>query len=232
MDPPPVRQTPPPPVPRGIGCFAKGCLTLVVIVVVLGIVMIGGGLFVVNRGINMFTANAPVQIQMRSATPTELQLAKAKLDSLRSAIRNRAETTIEFTADDINALLQNEPEFRGARNHARVGIANSIVSLDLSAPLDSAQWSRLKRRWFNGNIQFGFSYVDDNFNFDVRSAEANGYQFPRVLLGTEFMQSFNRSFNDSFRRESARHRDATDLWRNIRMATVQNDKLVVTTRAL
>jgi hypothetical protein len=230
MDPPPVRQTPPPPVPRGIGCFAKGCLTLVVIVVVLGIVMIGGGLFVVNRGINMFTANAPVQIQMRSATPTELQLAKAKLDSLRSAIRNRAETTIEFTADDINALLQNEPEFRGARNHSRVGIADSIVSLDLSAPLDSAQWSRLKRRWFNGNIQFGFSYVDDNFNFDVRSAEVNGYQFPRVLL--ELMQSFNRSLNDSFRRESARHGDATDLWRNIRMATVQNDKLVVTTRAL
>ena len=230
MDPPPVRQTPPPPVPRGIGCFAKGCLTLVVIVVVLGIVMIGGGLFVVNRGINMFTANAPVQIQMRSATPTELQLAKAKLDSLRSAIRNRAETTIEFTADDINALLQNEPEFRGARNHSRVGIADSIVSLDLSAPLDSAQWSRLKRRWFNGNIQFGFSYVDDNFNFDVRSAEANGYQFPRVLL--KLMQSFNRSLNDSFRRESARHGDATDLWRNIRMATVQNDKLVVTTRAL
>ncbi|HET7227927.1 MAG TPA: hypothetical protein VFJ55_04740, partial [Chthoniobacterales bacterium] len=81
-------------------------------------------------------------------------------------------------------------------------------------------------------IQFGFSYVDDNFNFDVRSAEANGYQFPRVLLSAEFMQSFNRSFNDSFRRESARRSDARDLWRNIRMATVQNDRLIVTTRAL
>jgi len=138
----------------------------------------------------------------------------------------------EFTADDINALLQNEPEFHEARNHARVAIANSIVSLDVSAPLHSAQWSRLKGRWFNGNIQFGFSYVDDNFNFDVRSAEANGYQFPRALLSGELMQSFNRSFNDSFRRESARRGDASDLWRHIRMATVQNDKLIVTTGAL
>lgn len=215
-----------------MGCFAKGCLTVVVVVLVLGIVLIGGGLFVVNRGINLFTATAPAQIQTRPATPTELQLAKAKLDSLRSAIRNRVETTIEFTADDVNALLQNEPEFRGARNHARVAMANSIVSLDLSAPLDSAKWSRLKGRWFNGSIQFGFSYVDDNFNFDVRSAEANGYQFPRALLTSDFMQSFNRSFNDSFRRESARRGDASDLWRNIRMATVQNDKLIVTTRAM
>jgi len=215
-----------------MGCFAKGCLTLVVVAVVLSVVLIGGVLFVVNRGINMFTATAPVQIQIRPATPAELQLAKAKLDSLRSAIRNRVETTIEFTADDVNALLQNEPEFRGTRNHARVAIANSIVSLELSAPLDSAQWSRLKRRWFNGKIQFGFSYVDDNFDFEVRSAEANGYQFPRVLLSAEVMQSFNRSFNDSFRRESARRGDANDLWRHIRMATVQNDKLIVTTRAL
>ena len=231
MDPPPITQAPPP-VPSGMGCFAKGCLTLIVVVVVLGIALIGGGLFVVNHSINMFTATVPAQIQTRPATPAELQLAKAKLDSLRSAIRNRVETTIEFTADDVNALLQNEPEFRGARNHARVAFANSIVSLDVSAPLNSARWSRLKRRWFNGNIQFGFSYVDDNFNFDVRSAEASGYQFPRVLLSSEVMQSFNRSFNDSFRRESARHGDASDLWRHISMATVQNDKLIVTTRAL
>ena len=232
MDAPPIRSAPPPPVPSGMGCFAKGCLTLVIVVCVLGIVLIGGGLFVVNRGINMFTATAPAEIQTRPATPTELQLAKAKLDSLRGAIKNRVETTIEFTADDVNALLQNEPEFRGARNHARVAIANSIVSLDVSAPLDSSQWSRLKGRWFNGNIQFGFSYVDDNFNFDVRSAEANGYPFPRALLSAEFMQSFNRSFNDNFRRESAKRGDANDLWRHIRMATVQNDKLMVTTRAL
>jgi hypothetical protein len=235
MDPPPIRQAPPP-VPRGMGCFAKGCLSLIVILVFLGMVLIGGGLFLINRGINTFTATAPAQIQTRPARPAELQMAKAKLDSLRSAIRNRVETTIEFTADDVNALLQNEPEFRGARNRARVMISNSIVSLDFSAPLNSARrtrlLSRLQGRWFNGTIQFGFSYVDDNFNFDVRSAEANGYQFPRVLLSAEFMQSFNRSFNDSFRRESARRGDASELWRHVRMATVQNDKLIVTTRAL
>ena len=231
MDAPPVMQAPPP-VPTGMGCFAKGCLTLVIAAAVLGVVLVVGAFFVVNRGINMFTATAPTQIQTRPATPTELQLAKAKLDSLRSAIRNRVETTIEFTADDVNALLQNEPEFRDARNHARVAIANSIVSLDVSAPLSSAQWNRLKGRWFNGNIQFGFSYVDDNFKFDVHSAEANGYQFPRALLTAEFMQSFNRSFNDSFHRESAKRGDASDLWRHVGMATVQNDKLIVTTRAL
>jgi hypothetical protein len=231
MEAPPVMQTPPP-APRGMGCFAKGCLTLIIVVLVLGAVLIGGGFFVVNRAIHIFTATAPAQIQMRPATSAELQVAEAKLDTLRSAVRNRQEATVEFNADEINALISNEPEFRGARGHARVAIANSIASLELSAPLDSMRWNWLKGRWFNGNVQFGFSYVDDNLNFDIRSAEANGHQFPRAILTSEFMQSFNRSFNESFHRESGKHANTNDLWRHIKMASLQNDKLIVTTRSM
>src|SRR5881275_972538 len=229
MEAPPIMQTPGP-APGGMGCFAKGCLSLIIAGFVLVAVFVGGTFFVVNRALSVFTSTQPVQIEVRQATPAERQVAKAKLDTLRSAARNHQEATIEFNADEINILIANEPEFRGARGHMRVAIANSIASLDVSAPLESMRWKRLKGRWFNGNIQFGFSYVDDNFNFDVRSVEANGYQFPRALLTTEFVQSFNRSFNDSFRRESARRGDASDLWRHIRMATVQEDKLIVTTR--
>ena len=196
------------------------------------VVFVGGTFFVLNRALNIFTSTQPVQIQVRQATPAERQVAKAKLDTLRSAARNHQEATIEFTADEINALIANESEFRGARGHVRVAIANSIASLDVSAPLDSMHWHRLKGRWFNGNIQFGFSYVDENFNFDIRSAEASGHHFPRAILTSDFMQSFNRSFNDSFHKESAKRPDANNLWRHIKMASLQNDKLVVTTRAM
>ena len=215
-----------------MGCFAKGCLTLIVVGLVLAAVLVGGSLFVLNRAIHVFTSTEPVQIQVRPATPAELQVAKAKLDTLRSAARNHQEATIEFNADEINALIATEPEFHGARGHVRVAIANSIASLDVSAPLDSMHWKRLKGRWFYGNIQLRFSYVDENFNFDLRSAEANGHQFPRAILTSDFMQSFNRSFNESFHRESAKHPEANNLWRHIKMASLQGDKLVVTTRPM
>lgn len=231
MEAPPIMQTPPP-APSGMGCFAKGCLILIVAAFVLVAAFVGGSLFVVNRGLHVFTATTPVQIESRPATSTELQRAEAKLESLRSAVRNRQETTIEFDANDINALIANDPDFRGARGHVRVGIANSIASLDVSAPLDSIHSNWLKNRWFNGNLQFAFSYVDDNFNFDLRSAEANGHQFPRALLTTGFLDSFNRNFNDSFRRESSKHSERNDFWRHIKMASLQNDKLIVTTRSM
>jgi hypothetical protein len=231
MEAPPITQTPQP-APSGMGCFAKGCLILIIAGLVLVAVLVAGSFFVLNRATQVFTSTQPVQIQVRQATPAERQVAKAKLDTLRSAARNHQETTIEFNADEINALIANEPEFRGARGHVRVAIANSIASLDVSAPLDSMHWKRLKGRWFNGNIQFGFSYVDDNFNFDIRSAEANGHQFPRAILTSDFLHSFNRSLNESFHRESAKHADANNLWRHIKLASLQGDKLVVTTRPM
>jgi hypothetical protein len=231
MEAPPIMQTPPP-APRGMGCFAKGCLTLIIVGVALLVVLVGATIFLANRAVQVFTSTQPVQIQVRPATPAELQVAKAKLDTLRTAARNRQEATIEFNANEINALIANEPEFGGARGRVRVAIANSIASLDVSAPLDSMRWKRLKGHWFNGNIQFGFSYVDENFNFDLRSAEASGHQFPRAILTSEFMQSFNRSFNESFHRESGKRPDANNLWRHIKMASLQGDKLIVTTRPM
>jgi hypothetical protein len=231
MEAPPIMQTPQP-APAGMGCFAKGCLTLIIAGLVLVALFVGGTFFVVYRALTVFTSTQPVQIQVRPATSAERQVAKAKLDTLRSAARNHQEATIEFNADEINALIANEPEFRGARGHVRVAIANSVASLDLSAPLDSMHWKRLKGRWFNGNIQFGFSYVDENFNLDIRSAEANGHQFPRAILTSDFMQSFNRSFNESFHRESGKHADANNLWQHIKMASLQGDKLIVTTRPM
>src|SRR5437764_9214139 len=194
MEPPPVAQTPPP-APRGMGCFAKGCLTLIIGGLVLLVVLVGGAIFLANRAVQVFTSTQPVQVRVLPATPAELQVAKAKLDTLRSAAKNHQEATIEFNANEINALIANEPEFRGAAGHARVAIANSIASLAVSAPLDSMHLKRLNGRWFNGHIQFGFSYVDENFNFDIRSAEASGHHFPRPILTSDLMQSFNRRFN-------------------------------------
>src|SRR5438045_933448 len=158
MEAPPIMQTPGP-APSGMGCFAKGCLSLIIAGLVLVAVFVGGTFFVLNRALNAFTSTQSVQIQVRQATPTERQVAKAKLDTLRSAARKHQEATIEFNADEINALIANEPEFRGARGTMRVAIANYIASIELRARLYYRHWKRLKGRWFKENIEFGFNFV-------------------------------------------------------------------------
>ena len=83
-------------------------------------------------------------------------------------------TTVEFTAADLNALLDRDPDFSAVRGRARIDIANSIMTITLSAPLDDIPWARLRRRWFNASAAFGFAYAFGMFRVDLKSAEANG----------------------------------------------------------
>ena len=211
-----------------MGCFAKGCLTLIIAAAALVVVCLFGGWFVLTRYADKFTATQPSMVQVRQPMPEEVQAAQAKWEAVRSAVRNNRETTVEFTADDLNALIANDPDFRRAHGRVRVAIADSIVSLDLSAPLDSVKWTRLRGRWFNGNIRFGMSYVDDDFFFELKSAEANGRQIPRFVFSSNFVRSFSRSFTKSFRPRRER-----DEWlKHIRTISVQDDKVILTTRPI
>jgi len=115
MDSPPPAPLPPPPPARGMGCFAKGCLTLIIVAVALFIVCLCGGWFVLTRFADKFTATQPAMVEVQQPTPAEAQAAQAKREALRAAIRNNQETTVEFTADDLNTLIANDPDFRRAR---------------------------------------------------------------------------------------------------------------------
>jgi len=215
-----------------MSCFAKGCLTLIIAAVALVIICLSGGWFFLTRFANKFTATQPAAVEVRQPMPAEAQAAEAKWEGLGTAIRNNQETTVEFTADDLNALIANDPNFRKARGRLRVGIADSIVSLDLSTPLDLLKWTRLRGRWFNGNIRFGMSYVDDNFFFDLKSAEANGRQIPSFIFSSDFERSFSRSFSQSFHHRSE-SRPGRDAWlKHIRTISIQDDKVILTTRSI
>jgi len=229
-----MEQSAPAPIPppRGMGCFAKGCLTLIIAAVVLVIVCLFGGWFILNRSIDKFTSTQPARIEILQPAPVESRAAEAKAETLRNAIRSNQEATVEFTASDLNALIANDPDFHRAHDRVHVAITDSIVALDVSAPLNSLKWSHLQRRWFNGNVRFGMSYSDRDFSFDLKSAEANGRRLPHLLFTSDFERSFNRSFNERFRSNSEKHRERDEWFKHIKTISVQNDKVIVTTRQL
>jgi len=192
------------------------------------VICLSGGWFFLTRFADKFTATQPAAVEVRQPMPAEAQAAEANWEGLGTAMRNNQETTVEFTADDLNALIANDPDFRKTRGRVRVEITDSIVSLDLSAPLDSLKWTRLRSHWFNGKIRFSMSYVDDNFFFDMKSAEANGRQIPSFIFNSDFERFFSQSFHR--RSESRPDRDA---WlKHIKTISVQDGKIILTTRPI
>lgn len=225
--PPPPTYYPPP--RQGMGCFAKGCLTVLILGFVLTAVIVGGGWYLYKKTFNNLTSSAPADVQLETPTEAQIQAADRSHARLNEAAARNEETTVEFTGPELNLLLARETDFSFLRDRSRIAISNSIMTLALSAPLDALPWPGLKGRWFNGTLRFSMAYAFGTFRVHIKSAEANGNQFPSAFLSS-FNSSFNDSMNKGFQDELQKIEDGTEFWNHVKSMSLEGDKLVVTTK--
>lgn len=228
---PPIQPAPAyyPPPRSGMGCFAKGCLTILVVgFLFCAIVGIGGWLFY-KKTFNNLTSTQAVDVQVQTPTADQVKTAEDSAARLDEAVSANKETTLEFTGPELNYLLQRNSDLDFLRGRTRIDIADSTMTVAMSAPLDSLPWPGLKGRWFNGTVRFSMTYASGSFQLEIISAEANDNQFPSALLSS-FNSSFNESMNNAFRKELEKNR-ASEFWNHVKSISLQGDKLVVTTKA-
>jgi hypothetical protein len=234
--PPPAAPVPPiqpapvyyPPPRQGMGCFAKGCLT-VLIIGFLCIALVGiGGWFFYKKTFDSLTSTAPVDVQVQKPTADQVKTAEDSAARLDEAIARNQETTLEFTGPELNYLLQRNSDWDFLRGRTRIDIADSTMTIAMSAPLDSIHLPGLKGRWFNGTVRFSMTYTSGSFQFELISAEANGNSFPSSFLSS-FNSSFNQSANEEFRKELNKSR-GSEFWDHVKSVSLQGDKLIITTK--
>jgi hypothetical protein len=213
-----------------MGCFAKGCLTVLILGFLFLAVIGGGGWYFYKKTFNNLTSTAPADVRVETPTPAETKSAGESRARLDEAIARNQQTTVEFTGPEINLLLSRNTDWDFLRGRSRVDIADSTMTVALSAPLDALPWPGLKGRWFNGTVRFSMDYRSGIFQLDLKSAEANGYSFPTAFLST-FNSGFNESMNKAFRDELARNEQGNEFWNHVETVSLQGDKLVITTKA-
>jgi hypothetical protein len=129
----------PPPPQRGMGCFAKGCLILVVFLIVLAIAFVGGSYLAIRYLRSEYFPTTNMQLSTSMATEQEQETVRTRWDAFEKAARAGQPARIELTADDLNALIDSEPKLRGK---AHVSIDNNVGHLQVSIPLAEARWLR------------------------------------------------------------------------------------------
>jgi hypothetical protein len=212
-----------------MGCFAKGCLTVLII----GFLLIGGGIattwYIYVRTVNNLTSPAPADVQVEPPSESQYQAAESSMERVRTPIAGNKATTVEFTAADLNALFARDPNFEDLRGRVRIEIADSIMTIAVSAPLRVIPLPRMKKRWFNGTVRFSFTYDSGTFDFDIKSAEAGGHHAPDILLSglnSSFDEGMNRDLLDELRSDD----HDSEFWDNVKTMRLVGDKLVVTTK--
>ena len=225
---PPIQPAPVhyPPPPRS-GCFGPCCLTLLVIAFIGIVGVLGTGWYVYHKlSSNNIISDAPISVVLEQPTDAQYQTAETSLNQLKAASKERREETVAFTAADLNALLARNPDFKDFEGHTRVQIANSVMTINLSAPLD-VFWSSKKRRWFNGIVQFTGRYEDGEFQIDLQSARGGEYDVPEYILGrmNSAVSEAIMDNSDEWRRELG-----FDI-RRVKRMSLEGDKLIITTKA-
>lgn len=128
----------PPPHQRGLGCFAKGCLILLVLGFLLCLAFVAGTYYAAKfvRTSEYFSTEHTL-LPISHASVDEENAIRARWNAFDKAARAHEPARIELSADDINALIATDSTVRG---DAYVSIEDNIAHLQVSIPIGQRWW--------------------------------------------------------------------------------------------
>ncbi len=177
------------------GCVFYGCLAAIVVSILLSI-LLGGGIFMLYRGISKFVQeygdDAPRPIAVSELPADELKGLEEKVVAFQAAIE--AETPAEpliLTAVQINALIDSNPDFKGV---VAVDFAGDKVRGEVSFPMAKLGFPG---KFINGTATFDVRVENDRLLITFDSLEVKGKAIPEDIMSKLRMENLAKdSSND------------------------------------
>jgi hypothetical protein len=198
---------PPPPRRQGLGCFARGCLILLVFGTVLAIACFAGiywGLqqhSAIVHGIYWLAkthsiAEAPVPVPEFNASENQIQSVQERWQDFEQKTRAGQPAEIELTADDINILIVTNRDIRGK---VFVSIDGSQLHLQTSIPF--GELLSLPGYYFNDDITVEFKDAESLENPQLSRLIVNEKQVPSDLLSWKYRSRRLREYVADYRND-------------------------------
>jgi hypothetical protein len=181
-----------PPRRKGLGCFGRGCLILLVLAIVLAIACFTGVYWgfqrhsAIVRGVYWLAkthsiANAPVPIPEFSGSDLQIEKVEERWRDFEQKTRAAQPAEIVLTADDINAMIASHRKTRGK---AFVTIEGNQLRVQASFP-----FGELLGRpgyYFNGEATVESKGAEPLDNLQLNRLVVNGEQVPQDLLDWKY----------------------------------------------
>ena len=198
----------PPPRSKGLGCFARGCLIVLVFAIVLAIACFAGMYWGLQRhsailhGIYWLAkthsiADAPVSLPEFSASENQIQTLRERWQDFEQKTRAGQTAEIELTADDLNTFIATN---RDARGKVFVSIEGNQLHLQTSVPLGELVGRR--GYYFNGDVTVQFKGAESTENPQLSRIVVNGEQVPSDLLNWKYRSKRLRGYLADYRNGS------------------------------
>lgn len=176
--------------PRQRGCFFYGCI-IATILMVMVIVLIGAFTYfawrLVNQAIEQYTATVPLELPKVDMPAERRESLKKRFDEFRKAVdEGKPVEHLVLTGDDLNALIEEEPEFAQLKGKVFLRIEGDELKGKISIPLEVFSqvpgFGMLKGRYLNGEADLKASLNDGVLIVTLDSLEVNGQRIPEQAM--------------------------------------------------
>jgi hypothetical protein len=199
-----------PPRRRGLGCFARGCLTLSIFAIVLAIACFAGMYWGLYRHSALFygsywlakthsIAEAPTPVPEFSGSDQQVQRVLERWQEFEQKTRAGQPAEIELSADDINALIATT---EGVRRKAFASIEGDQLHLQTSVPIGG--FLGRPGYYFNGDVMVELRGAQSLDSPQFSRITINGEQVPTDFLNWKYRSRQLREY-------LAEQRDAYDV---------------------
>ena len=181
--------------PKKRGCFFYGCIASIIMLVLIGV----GIYLVVNaiKGqIEKYTEAAPRALPQVDASADQQQAVKDRIADFDAAVKaepDKPAAPLVLSADDVNALIASDPNFKGK---VFVTIPGNTVDAEVSLPLESLGFPGTKGRYLNGKAGLEVGFAAGSLIGHIVSMEVKGQkvpdQFIQGMKGSNLFDNVNR----------------------------------------
>jgi hypothetical protein len=198
----------PPPKQRRTGCLGKGCVTLVVFLILLAVAFFIGGYVGVRY---VVTSTTPKEIPQIETSEAEQAAVKQRWEDFKASPPTAAAETvtttdgttpeapptptptsnrIELSAADINQLIAGSRKLSGK---AFVSIENNVARVRVSVPLEKAGF---RGRFLNGELEVRSAPDRNPRNVQITEVSLGGVsdKVLNALLGFRSLRSYSDQY--------------------------------------
>jgi hypothetical protein len=189
-----------PPRRRGLGCFARGCLILLVFAIVLAIACFAGMYWGLQRHSALFygsywlakthsIAQAPTPVPEFSTSDQQIQRVRELWQDFEQKTRAGQSAEIELSAEDINALIATSEDVRGK---VFASVEGNQLRFQASVPIGG--FLGRPGYYFNGDVTIELNGAQSLENPQFSRITVNGEQIPTDFLNWKYRSRHLREY--------------------------------------
>jgi hypothetical protein len=208
---------------RPRGCFFYGCMSGVVVLVLL---LIGGlvGVHYLKKMFTIMTDSAPVPLPTVKLSPTEMQQVHDRVENFRQAVQAGHPTEpLTLNSDEINALIATDPQMQSFKDKIYLSIEGDQLKGQLSVRLDQLGFPMFRTRYLNATGAFSLSLNNGTLVFRAEDITVKGKPLPEVYMEKIRKQNLAQGINQD--------PNASAALGKLEQIKVQDGKLVIVPKA-